>query len=507
MGDISSPNPQTPGIEATHHSRSDASFLSLPPVRGAPESSSAETSLATTTTTTTPRVASRNEVVSCLRQLLGLQIPSALDPSAFTPSLSSHAPTPACTVNNTQEEPERFVPPPTVFPAASGAVVNQQNQQQPEQQLPPALVQSLASPGIGQNLIPLHLQASNALAASLHDTAGNPSFPLPALLATLLLPQQHPTLTVQDRPMTPPVYNGINPNYPGLRVLNTSPPMFAVDNFLTPLECEFLIHMAQDSFGPAPVVGKGAGEVSPSRTSSTCYLSREDLPDLMRKVSSLTGKPIEHCELPQVGRYFPSQQYLQHYDAFDLGTEDGLRFAANGGQRTITVLLYLNDVARGGATRFPALNLDVQPRQGMALVFFPATIDGMLDRMALHAAMPAVDTKYVSQVWIRQGHYAGQPSKRLPQIMGAPLGPPFTTPQPATAPYGQSIPVPLQPPGPVHFHPHHYSHTPLTPQPQAPLQNPHSYQAPPPQHHYHHAQQPQQLQQQQYYQQRQAAHY
>ena len=146
-----------------------------------------------------------------------------------------------------------------------------------------------------------------------------------------------------------------------------------------------------------------------------------DVPDMMRKVSVLTGKPVEHCELPQVGRYFPSQQYLQHYDAFDLSTEDGCRFAANGGQRSITVLIYLNDVPNGGATRFPALNLDVRPKRGMALVFFPATIDGMLDKMALHAALPAIDTKFVSQIWVRQSNYSGQPSKRLQQTMGVPF--------------------------------------------------------------------------------------
>ena len=109
----------------------------------------------------------------------------------------------------------------------------------------------------------------------------------------------------------------------------------------------------------------------------------------------------------------------QHYDAFNLDDEDGLRFASNGGQRTITVLIYLNDVPRGGATSFPVLGLNVQPQQGMALVFFPATVDGQLDKLALHAALPAVDTKFVSQVWIRQSNYFGQPSKRLPQIMNS----------------------------------------------------------------------------------------
>jgi hypothetical protein len=107
------------------------------------------------------------------------------------------------------------------------------------------------------------------------------------------------------------VYNGVNPQYPGQRMLHSNPPVYCVDQFLTPEECDFLIQSASDAFTPAPVVGKGVGEISTSRTSSTCYLAREDVPMLMRKVSALTGKPIEHCELPQVGRYFTSQQYVQ----------------------------------------------------------------------------------------------------------------------------------------------------------------------------------------------------
>ena len=335
-----------------------------------------------------------------------------------------------------------------VLQATLALHLQQQLQHQLLQQQAAAAIVAAAHP-FTHNLIPLHLQAS-ALAASLNGTPGfqpalisPPVFPPISLVAQApllqaqqpLIPLQNciqlPTMTVQDRPHVQPVYNGVNPNYPGLRVLNTNPPVFAVDNFLTPLECQLLVTVASDSFGPAPVVGKGAGEVSASRTSSTCYLAREDLPDYMRKVSLLTGKPIEHMELPQVGRYFPSQQYLQHFDAFDTSTEDGRRFASNGGQRTVTVLVYLNDVPRGGATRFPALGLDVQPRQGMALIFFPATVDGFLDKMALHAALPAIDTKFVSQVWIRQSTYNGQPSKRLPQPMGAPFNPPLgSTPVP-----------------------------------------------------------------------------
>ena len=47
----------------------------------------------------------------------------------------------------------------------------------------------------------------------------------------------------------------------------------------------------------------------------------------------------------------------------------------------------------------------VSPRnKGPAVVSFPATVDGYLvDKRALHAALPAIETKYIFQVWVRQG--------------------------------------------------------------------------------------------------------
>lgn len=53
---------------------------------------------------------------------------------------------------------------------------------------------------------------------------------------------------------------------------------------------------------------------------------------------------------------------------------------------------------------------------GMAVVFFPATLAGALDSRLLHAAEPAVHTKWVSQIWIRQGAYHGTPTARIPTI-------------------------------------------------------------------------------------------
>lgn len=110
--------------------------------------------------------------------------------------------------------------------------------------------------------------------------------------------------------------------------------------------------------------------------------------------------------------------------------------AANGGQRTVTILIYLNDVPRGGATHFPSINRSIQPQKGMALVFFPATTDGILDPLALHEAQPALDPKYVAQIWIRQGNHHAlveEASKRLNPILGPPLKVEELTPPTTTA--------------------------------------------------------------------------
>jgi prolyl 4-hydroxylase len=114
----------------------------------------------------------------------------------------------------------------------------------------------------------------------------------------------------------------------------------------------------------------------------------------------------------------PGQFYLPHFDAFDVTTGPGRECVATGGQRVATVLIYLNTLPPGvgGETRFPRLGggagAAFRPEQGSALVFFPCTLDAQLDPLALHAAEPitaANETKYVAQIWIRQGVFCAPP--------------------------------------------------------------------------------------------------
>ncbi|CAN0157183.1 unnamed protein product [Ectocarpus sp. 4 AP-2014] len=110
------------------------------------------------------------------------------------------------------------------------------------------------------------------------------------------------SITAAFAPFPPQSFLQLNPLYPGLRNLREMPPLYVVDDFFSGPECDALIALAGNYMIVSPVVGAGAGEVSESRTSSSCFLAREDLPTVCHKVMALTGKPVEHLELPQVRR-------------------------------------------------------------------------------------------------------------------------------------------------------------------------------------------------------------
>lgn len=217
--------------------------------------------------------------------------------------------------------------------------------------------------------------------------------------------QPRPTF-VQDSARKDENYIAINKDYPGLKRVHDQPPVYTVDAFLTPEECTRLQDAARAGLKRSIVVDGKDGKVSaPSRTSESCYLNKADTTWLSDKIVALTGQPAANQEPAQVARYTEGQFYRSHYDAFDLNTEPGRQCFLTGGQRIGTVLVYLNDVSEGGGTGFDNLDITVTPAQGKALIFFPCTLDGALDKQALHCAQDAKDEKWVSQVWLRQAPF------------------------------------------------------------------------------------------------------
>jgi hypothetical protein len=110
-----------------------------------------------------------------------------------------------------------------------------------------------------------------------------------------------------------------------------------------------------------------------ARTSASVALNTEQDCDFIRplieRASTVTHHPWMNWEAPVLTKYSPGALFASHNDA---SPTRGSEWADLGGQRIVTVITYLNTCHRGGATKFDLLDFQVQPKEGSALVFFPA---------------------------------------------------------------------------------------------------------------------------------------
>jgi prolyl 4-hydroxylase len=73
-----------------------------------------------------------------------------------------------------------------------------------------------------------------------------------------------------------------------------------------------------------------------------------------------------------------------------------------GGQRSWTAMVYLNDVEAGGVTRFTQLGVSIAPQRGALLLWNNADRDGVPTKATSHAALPVErGVKYVITKWFR----------------------------------------------------------------------------------------------------------
>jgi prolyl 4-hydroxylase len=186
-------------------------------------------------------------------------------------------------------------------------------------------------------------------------------------------------------------------------------PPIIVDSILSLNECKYLIDKATPMFTRSGVVGMTVPDAS--RTSETAWIDKTDpvARKVFDKVLEMTGKSFENCENLQVVRYEPGTYYKAHHDSC-CDDSDGCRgFAAEGGQRVATLLVYLNSEFTDGETHFPDhgdLKLKADP--GSAIFFRPMARDcDKCHPKALHAGLPiSSGTKYVCNVWVREDKFA-----------------------------------------------------------------------------------------------------
>ena len=204
-----------------------------------------------------------------------------------------------------------------------------------------------------------------------------------------------------------------------LTVLSCAPRVFEINNFLSDVEVDHVMQLANAmDLRKSTTSGGGDGgsddDSTKTRTSFNTWVDRDKSPivdSIYRRSADLllldeallrrrgetelqdfgTRKGI--AESLQLVHYSHKQEYTAHHD-YGFGDVDD----EYQEERYATLLLYLNEGMSGGETCFPRwLNsetsegLCVKPKKGKAVLFFSFLPDGNMDDLSQHAAEPVTD--------------------------------------------------------------------------------------------------------------------
>lgn len=182
--------------------------------------------------------------------------------------------------------------------------------------------------------------------------------------------------------------------------------VFYLMDFVTDAECAQLVDLIDRDRRPSTLLSDTG--VSEFRTSESCDLDRFSplVQPIDERIAHLLGIDPPFGETMQGQRYGPTQQFRAHHDYFAFDQPYWPRMEAEGGQRTWTAMLYLNDVAEGGATWFPQAGIRIPPKKRMLLTWSNMQDDGSPNPYTLHEGMAVTKgTKYVVTKWFREHHW------------------------------------------------------------------------------------------------------
>ncbi|MCG2583076.1 2OG-Fe(II) oxygenase [Massilia sp. TS11] len=188
------------------------------------------------------------------------------------------------------------------------------------------------------------------------------------------------------------------------------PQVLVFDNVLTPEECDQLIAASRSKLSRSTTVDEQTGVAQPhkDRTSQGCFFYVNENPFvamLDKRIATLMQVPVENGEGLQILNYPPGAEYKPHYDYFAPELPGSQTHLAHGGQRTATLVIYLNEVEAGGETIFPRANLAVVPKRGSA-VYFHYFNQGMVDSLTYHGGNPVLaGEKWIATKWVRERAY------------------------------------------------------------------------------------------------------
>ena len=177
-------------------------------------------------------------------------------------------------------------------------------------------------------------------------------------------------------------------------------------DYLDAGQCDALIRIIDSNRRPSTLLA--SSHYPDFRSSESCDMDRwsPDVRPIDEGLARLIGVAPEYGETMQGQRYAPGQQFRAHHDYFHESEDYWERVKHEGGQRTWTAMVYLNDVEEGGATWFPQAGVRFRPKRGLLLVWNNMAPDGTPNPATLHEGMPVVaGVKYIITKWFREGRW------------------------------------------------------------------------------------------------------
>ena len=197
-------------------------------------------------------------------------------------------------------------------------------------------------------------------------------------------------------------------NAPRPRVLSEGPAILAIDGFLPPEVCDWMIARAEAAVEPALVYDHetGVGRRENVRTNTAAQFDLEKMDVVLalvrERIARAAGLPVPGLEWTQVLHYDVGQTFDWHVDWLDPATPGYAADLAARGQRIATFLVFLNDDFEGGETAFEAGGLRHRGRKGDALLWANTLPDGSIDQRTRHAGLPPTKgEKWVLSQWLR----------------------------------------------------------------------------------------------------------
>ncbi|MGJ8563158.1 MAG: 2OG-Fe(II) oxygenase [Alphaproteobacteria bacterium] len=190
--------------------------------------------------------------------------------------------------------------------------------------------------------------------------------------------------------------------------LAKNPNVETLGGVLSSLECDYLVAVSSSLMQPSKVVDAEAATAARAqyRTSDGAVLLPASMDVvsalLQRKLSFAAGIPPENGEFITLLRYRPGQEYRPHHDFLEEDAGDYSKVKACG-QRSHTLLTYLNEGYTGGKTAFPKLDISVKGARGQGLLFQNTAASGVPIQDSLHAGTPVTSgEKWLATLWCRE---------------------------------------------------------------------------------------------------------